>query len=539
MVNYMIIKKMLLCVIVLFSASINAQTINDAVQAGDLQKIKEFVETDPALVNFLSEDNEAPLHLAAFMGLTEIAQYLIDNKADINIKGRQGCTPLHYASYGNQVDLVKLLINEVVNPDILSERSYTPLHFAAMRPSPDAIAILIKMGASINAQDVEGNTPLHLSAVTGLSASTDILIENNADYNIQNNLGQKPLHLASMAEDPGAAISLIKKGADVNSLTSEMDTPLHSAVYQANIKLVKLLLSKGADVNAKNNNGNTPLDYALKRNHEDLVKLLKSNGGMKNNFTETQMKEKELDTTKDGLTSPVKFQILYDNYVAVEGTKAQWGFSCLIRGTEKEILFDTGTLPDILEQNITKLNVDVSKIQQVVLSHNHSDHTGGLLWFLDHNSDVDLYLPDSFPYDFIRKTERYNINIHTNLDPVEICDNVYLTGELGDRIKEQSLIINKKEGLIIVTGCSHPGIVNILKRAKELFDKKILLVFGGFHLMNHSEKQLENVITEFKSIGVEKCGATHCTGEKAISAFKAAFGDNYVEMGTGREIIVP
>ena len=105
---------------------------------------------------------------------------------------------------------------------------------------------------------------------------------------------------------------------------------------------------------------------------------------------------------------------------------------------------------------------------------------------------------------------------------------------MGVQIKEQSLIINADKGLIIVTGCSHQGIVEILRRAKELFDRPIHLVFGGFHLGAKSDAELQEIIRHFKELGVERCGATHCTGDRAIELFKEAFGDHYVPMGTGR-----
>ena len=75
---------------------------------------------------------------------------------------------------------------------------------------------------------------------------------------------------------------------------------------------------------------------------------------------------------------PIKMTILYDNYIFTEGTKSDWGFACLIEGTEKTILFDRGTKSDILWYNVEKLNADLSKVEQIVISHNHGDHTGGL-----------------------------------------------------------------------------------------------------------------------------------------------------------------
>ncbi|MFZ2055147.1 MAG: MBL fold metallo-hydrolase [Candidatus Aminicenantales bacterium] len=236
---------------------------------------------------------------------------------------------------------------------------------------------------------------------------------------------------------------------------------------------------------------------------------------------------------------PLRFTILYDNYLHREGTKPDWGFSCLIEGTEKTILFDTGTDPRILMHNVDVLGVDLKKVGQVVISHNHGDHTGGLSAVLERNHEVTVYYPVSFPQEFGRSIEHHQAKAQTVDKPTEICRDVYLTGEMGSEIKEQSLIIDTPKGLIIVTGCSHPGIVNILKRAREICDKPIRLVFGGFHLGNKSDAEMQEIIAAFKSLKVEKCGATHCTGDAQIAMFKKAFGENYVPMGTGRVIEIP
>lgn len=230
----------------------------------------------------------------------------------------------------------------------------------------------------------------------------------------------------------------------------------------------------------------------------------------------------------------LRFTILYDNYLYKEGARADWGFSCLIEGTEKTILFDTGTQPQELMHNLGVLNIDLSKVEQVVISHNHGDHTGGLPAVLERNPSVSVYYPISFPPEFGRRLESPKAEAQTVDKPVEICRNVHLTGEMGDKIKEQSLIIDTARGLVIVTGCSHQGIVNILRRAKQILDKPIHLVFGGFHLGNKSDAELQEIIAQFKELKVEKCGATHCTGDRAIAMFKQAFGENYVPMGTGK-----
>jgi 7,8-dihydropterin-6-yl-methyl-4-(beta-D-ribofuranosyl)aminobenzene 5'-phosphate synthase len=237
---------------------------------------------------------------------------------------------------------------------------------------------------------------------------------------------------------------------------------------------------------------------------------------------------------EEGMNTPLKFTILYDNYLHEQGTKPDWGFSCLIEGTEKVILFDTGTQPDILLHNVDHLGVDLKKVEQIVISHDHHDHIGGLSDVLDRNHDVSVYLPVSFANEIVRGVEKKDAKVVSVDEPIELCKNVYSTGEMGVQIKEQSLIINTKKGLVIVTGCSHQGIVDILERAKKLFDRPIYLVFGGFHLGGTPDAKVEEIIQNFQDIGVEKCGATHCTGDRPIALFKKAFGDNYIPMGTGR-----
>jgi len=183
-----------------------------------------------------------------------------------------------------------------------------------------------------------------------------------------------------------------------------------------------------------------------------------------------------------GRTTPLKLTILYDNYVFAEGTKADWGFSCLIEGTKKTILFDTGGKSDVLFHNINHLKVNLKKVDLIVISHNHWDHTGGLASVLEKNHDVCVYTPHSFPHDFVEKVEQAKAKVIPVKESTKICEDVYLTGEMGQRIKEQSL--------------------------------------------------------QFKELGVAYCGATHCTGDEAIALFKEAYGENYVQIGTGRILTI-
>jgi 7,8-dihydropterin-6-yl-methyl-4-(beta-D-ribofuranosyl)aminobenzene 5'-phosphate synthase len=240
---------------------------------------------------------------------------------------------------------------------------------------------------------------------------------------------------------------------------------------------------------------------------------------------------------------PIKITILYDNYVHAKGTTADWGFACLVEGMEKTILFDTGTKPEILMHNVGQLKVNLEDVDMIVISHGHGDHTGGLMAVLEKlkkKAGIPVYLPGFFPDNFIRKVEDAGAKVVSVKSPeaVKLCENAYLTGMMGDKIEEHSLILDTgtDKGMVIVTGCSHPGISEIVKRSKEIVKKDVYLVFGGFHLMNHSAAQVKRIIAEFNQMGVLKCGATHCTGDKSIQLFREAFKENYMEIGTGKII---
>lgn len=234
----------------------------------------------------------------------------------------------------------------------------------------------------------------------------------------------------------------------------------------------------------------------------------------------------------------VSITILYDNYAFTEGLKTDWGFSCLLTGTEKTILFDTGTKGDLLLENIEKLKINPKDIEVVVISHNHGDHTGGLPAFLAKNSNVSVYLPPSCSKSFVREIKGTGARVVTTNAPLEICKGVHLTGPLGTQIIEQSMIVGTAEGTVVVTGCAHPGIVEIVRKSKTILPGDIHLVFGGFHLPRKSDVELERIISEFRKLGVKKAGPTHCTGDRAIRMFKQAYGPDFVPMGVGRTLKV-
>jgi 7,8-dihydropterin-6-yl-methyl-4-(beta-D-ribofuranosyl)aminobenzene 5'-phosphate synthase len=242
------------------------------------------------------------------------------------------------------------------------------------------------------------------------------------------------------------------------------------------------------------------------------------------------------EKSSDRQKQEISITILYDNYVFTKGLKSDWGFSCLLTGTEKNILFDTGTKGQLLLENIDKLNMNPKDVEIVVISHNHGDHTGGLLAFLRKNSNVLVYLPPSCSAGFIQEVKGTGAKVLVPDAPAEICKGVYLTGPMGEQIIEQSMIVDTAEGAVVISGCSHTGIVGIIRKSKAILSKEIHMVFGGFHLPRKSETELEQIISEFRKFGVKNAGPTHCTGDRAIQMFKQAYGTDFVQMGVGRRL---
>jgi 7,8-dihydropterin-6-yl-methyl-4-(beta-D-ribofuranosyl)aminobenzene 5'-phosphate synthase len=111
---------------------------------------------------------------------------------------------------------------------------------------------------------------------------------------------------------------------------------------------------------------------------------------------------------------------------------------------------------------------------------------------------------------------------------------VWLTGELGDEIKEQSLVLETDSGLVLITGCAHPGVVNIARRVTEDFGQPPWLVLGGFHLGDASTEEVKRIIEALKTLGVVKAGPGHCTGDQAIAQFQQSWPDGFERIGCGR-----
>ena len=222
---------------------------------------------------------------------------------------------------------------------------------------------------------------------------------------------------------------------------------------------------------------------------------------------------------------------VYDNYQVNPELKTDWGFACLVKLEKENILFDTGGNSSILLFNLEKMKVDPDQIDKIVISHIHGDHVGGLKGFLKENGDVTVYIPVSFPDSIRKEIESYGARYKDIKEPERISEGIFSTGELGTWIKEQSLIITTQKGLVVITGCAHPGVVNIVKRAKEMFpEEKVYLVLGGFH------RPPMAVVKQFRELGVKKVAPSHCTGDPVREAFREEYKEDFIEYGVGKII---
>jgi 7,8-dihydropterin-6-yl-methyl-4-(beta-D-ribofuranosyl)aminobenzene 5'-phosphate synthase len=211
----------------------------------------------------------------------------------------------------------------------------------------------------------------------------------------------------------------------------------------------------------------------------------------------------------------MKVTLVYDNTGSKKGLLPDYGFSCFleIENTPK-ILFDTGAKGDILLHNMEQLGIHPASVDMIVVSHAHWDHTGGLDELLQVNQTATLYLPSSF------RPSLPDRNVIEVTMPIEITSNVFSTGELMQ--VEQSLVIRTDTGLVVISGCAHPGVGPILEAASTY--GKVCGLVGGLH--GFKEYDLLN--------DLDLLCACHCTANK--SQIEALHPDKWVEGGVGTVI---
>ena len=266
--------------------------------------------------------------------------------------------------------------------------------------------------------------------------------------------------------------------------------------------------------------------------------------------------------------SKAQITVLYDAFGKSSAMQKDWGYAALIEYGGKRILFDTGNNSDLLAQNAKAKGIDLSKLDFVVMSHRHGDHMGGMAYLLSANPKVKIYAPKEgfgvygadLPSAFYRKDaslppeQRYydgappevmrfgaawpGANFQLIDKNTEIAPGIHLIALVSDKpgtleLRELSLAINTPEGMVIVVGCSHPGIDKIVEAAAKI-NPRIHFVAGGFHLVVSKDEEIEKTVTALRdTFKVAYVAPGHCTGEPTFTALKKAFGDHYLYAGLG------
>jgi len=232
----------------------------------------------------------------------------------------------------------------------------------------------------------------------------------------------------------------------------------------------------------------------------------------------------------------MQIKILFDKDALDKKIRVGWGVSFLV---DDKILFDTGEKGEWLLENMRILKVDINKIEAVVISHDHWDHWGGLWDLLAQKAGLKVYACPGFSKEFKEKVEKSKGELIEAERFKEITTGIYTTGEIpgayhGRYMAEQAMVLRTNNGLSVITGCAHPGILKILEKVKAKFpEEPIYLILGGFHLIESDSRAIEIIVENFKRMGIIKVGPTHCSGPQAEEIFKKIYQDKFIEIKIG------
>jgi len=235
----------------------------------------------------------------------------------------------------------------------------------------------------------------------------------------------------------------------------------------------------------------------------------------------------------------LKITVLINNIGKNQVLRNSWGLSFFIQIPGFTVLFDTGDNQRILYGNMKEIGFSPDIIDAIFISHPHWDHTNGLELFSKSGlKNIPVYVPSSAEKQISNTTNLNNIIPVSNYR--EIYKNVYSTGEIignyrGSHIPEQGLIFNTMDGLILLVGCSHPGIDKIVEVTRNVpgNDRNIYLVAGGFHLSAFEFKKIKRIVEKLIDMKVERIAPSHCTGTYAIKVFKKYWSERFIELYLG------
>ncbi len=231
--------------------------------------------------------------------------------------------------------------------------------------------------------------------------------------------------------------------------------------------------------------------------------------------------------------------VVYDNHGDSGDLRPDWGFGCVIEGFERTVLFDTGADGEVLVHNMRCLGFEPQNIGAVVLSHDHWDHTGGLDRLLGLHADVTVYMPDVFPQELKETVLGAGAELVETSDGTEVCPGISTTPVLQGRRPEQGVRVSRGRSHLLITGCAHPGIAEVVESAGGPRTGSVDVCVGGFHLKDTDRAGIQRTISSLQRLGIRRIAPCHCSGEQARDMMREVFGSGYIEAHVGRRIAIP
>lgn len=249
-------------------------------------------------------------------------------------------------------------------------------------------------------------------------------------------------------------------------------------------------------------------------------------------------KDERISPIKTGVIDYVNITILIDNN-AYNDFRYPWGISLYIETPKETILFDTGPSPSDLEYNCKILDINLSKIDIIVLSHEHGDHVGGLSYVAKYAHNAVVYVPSGMSVSVKNWIKELGFDVINVKHTIAVSEGIMIIGELYGPPYEQALAINIKDlGLVIFVGCSHPRVDKIVHKIVVESGNVPYLVLGGFHMASTPEERIKKVISNLIEDGIDYIAPIHCSGDNFRNIMNKDFHDKYLELHVGSKILI-